>query len=145
MISPNYVPQPESLDGVLRSLSFWLLDELKYLDSEAKIAIYHLSPPSPDKEGSPPNWRMIQLIFLQLKKGPNNPTKGKIHSLTKEFLSHLRNSFRLLPNPLDLLVTTLAPSLNPNRPNHLFLLDPTNDPPLPPLPPILNQSVTTLI
>ena len=36
-------------------------------------------------------------------------------------------------------------SLNPNQPNRLFLLDPTNDPLLPPLPLILNQSVTTLI
>ena len=53
MISPNYVPRPESLDRMLRSLSFPLLDKFRHLDSEAKIATYHLSPPLPDKEDSP--------------------------------------------------------------------------------------------
>ena len=54
MISPNHVPRPESLDGVLQSLSFPLLDELRHLDLEAKIATYHLSTPLPDKDDTIP-------------------------------------------------------------------------------------------
>ena len=78
------------------------------------------------------------------KEGTEQPNQKEDPFLEKGISNAPKKFISAIPN-LDLLVTTLALSLNPNQPNHLFLLDLINDPPLPPLPLILNQSITTLI